>query len=437
MTLSKRVKIIVTVLCVLLVMSVVALAVPLGIFVDREYKSSAKVNSVYEKSYYDLTDSLYNVETKLSKVNVITTATLRQQLLNDVWKDCDVAVNNVSFLSNETEGVENVTKFINQTGDYCYYLSKKLKTEDLSIEENTNVLKIYGIVKNLNQELAQIGDGMIQDGKITADTLSDMSAVMDKVKSFSSIDYPELIYDGPFSDGLDDRQAKFLADKNEISMEEAKGVIESKFSGATDVVSIGESTSSIESYVFTFKVDDVEHTVFISKKGGYVVEMNRYAEIDEPIYTERQCEDVAKAYLDNLGYGSMESVWTYNNNSTVYINFAFVKDGIIYYPDLIKVKVSAQTGEVIGVESMNYLYNHTERKVVQDNSGENKIVVSPNLDVKDTAYCVIPTDWNKEIYCKEIVGIYQGLTYYVYYDLASGEEVRALVVIDNDGNMLI
>ena len=52
-------------------------------------------------------------------------------------------------------------------------------------------------------------------------------------------------------------------------------------------------------------------------------------------------------------------------------------------------------------------------------------------------YCVIPTEWNEEVFCKEVKGTYENLTYYIYYDLSTGEEIRAMVVIDEDGNKLI
>jgi hypothetical protein len=81
----------------------------------------------------------------------------------------------------------------------------------------------------------------LTDGdKINADVLSDLSAVGGFIKNYSSIDYPELIYDGPFSDGLNDRDAKFLADKTEISEDTAKEKILAMFSDATEITKTGD-----------------------------------------------------------------------------------------------------------------------------------------------------------------------------------------------------
>ena len=53
--------------------------------------------------------------------------------------------------------------------------------------------------------------------------------------------------------------------------------------------------------------------------------------------------------LENVGYTGLEAVWVSINESIAYINFACVKDGIIYYPDLIKVKISLIDGSGIGL----------------------------------------------------------------------------------------
>ena len=434
---SKKVKRIITVMAIITVLIAVALAVPLGIYVNKHNDLNTTVDGVYMKSYHDTVTALGNVETKLSKLNVITTPSLKQELLLDIWKETDIAVNNLSFLGEDDENLEKVTKFVNQLGDYCYYLGKKLKTEPLSIEENATVLNLYQIVKDLNLELTAIGEGMVDGEKISASTLTNMSAISTAVKNYSSIDYPELIYDGPFSDGLDDRQAKFLMDKGEINEEQAVNKITEIFGEVSNVEKIGEG-HNIDSYIFNFNKSDKEYTVFISKLGGYVLSLNSYEEITEPKYTESQCTDKARSFLASLGYEGMESVWVYNNDSTVYINFAYKdENNVVYYPDLIKVKVSSQSGEVIGMEAENYIYNHAKRNIVFDNSGESSIKTPDYVTVESTRLCLIPTDWNKEIYCKEIKATYEGFTYYLYFDLKTAEEIRALVVIDNNGNLLI
>lgn len=435
---TKKVKVIIIALAVLLVASIIALAVPLGIYVDKAKDNRTRINGIYEKSYYSCMDSLENISTKLSKVNVVSGTTIKREILNDVWKNSDIAVDNFAQLGKDSNETEKVVKFLNQLGDYCYYLSGKVSSDkDLSIDEKENIKRFYALVNELKIEFAKIGESLETDKAINADTLSDLTAFTKTIKNYSSIDYPELIYDGPFSDGLNDRTTKFLEGKSEISEKDAENRIKSYFSDAKNIELVGEGKASLESYVISFETNKRTATAFITKKGGYLVNYNNYMEIDEPVKTEAECIEKAKEFLIKTGYTDMECVWTYNNNSTVYLNFAYKKGNVIFYPDLIKVKVSAQNGEIIGFEAQNYIYNHGERDIEFDNSAEGAIKVSSLLEVEKTAYCVIPTDWNEEVYCKEVKGTYENLTYYLYYDLSTGEEIRALVVIDEDGDKLI
>lgn len=435
---TRKVKIIIIVLSVMLIAVAVALAVPLGIYVGRAEAGQTKINGVYEKSYYEVLDSLNNAETKLSKVNVVSGAKVKRELLADVWKECDVAVTNFSQLGMDGEEMETITKFLNQVGDYAYYLMGKTGAgEELSVDEKNNVKRFYELIGQLRSDLSAVGDAMVTGDRISADTLSDMTAVKDAIKNYSSIDYPELIYDGPFSDGLNDREAKFLEGKTEITEEGAVEKIKQIFPDATEIKTDGESKATIEAYVISFKNDGTAYNAFVTKKGGYIAALNGYGTTDNPQKTEEECVDEAKNFLSSIGYTDMSEVWVYNNNSTVYINFAYTDNGIVFYPDLIKVKVSSETGKVLGVEATNYIYNHGTRDVDYDNAAEGAISISGELTVTGTRYCVIPTDWNEEVYCKEVTGTSEGLTYYLYFDLSTGEEIRAMVVIDEDGNKLI
>lgn len=435
---TKTAKIIILVLSVLLAATAVTMGVLLGTYVNRANGARDRIDGLYQKSYYETMDSLKNAETKLSKVNVLGGGTVKRELLTDVWKACGIAVTNLGQLGMDGEETETVTKFLNQVGDYAYYLAGKLAAgETLSIEEKENVKTFKALLTKLRTDFAGIEENMADGDRISAATLSDLSAVRDAIKSYSSIDYPELIYDGPFSDGLNDRESKFLKGKEEITEEKARERVKEIFPEAANVEKEGEGTGSIPSYVVGFELGSVRYSAFVTKQGGYVASLNGFGETDDPQVTEEECVRIGKAFLERIGYADMESVWVYDNDSTVYVNFAYTKNDVTYYPDLVKVKVSANDGTILGVEATNYIYNHGERNVRYDNTAERAIAPSEELTITGTRYCVIPTEWNTEVYCKEIAGEYEGNKYYLYYDLSTGEEIRAMVVVDESGSKLI
>ena len=55
--------------------------------------------------------------------------------------------------------------------------------------------------------------------------------------------------------------------------------------------------------------------------------------------------------------------------NVITVNYAYEQDGVIVYPDLIKVKMALDNGEVLGIETTGYLNSHTERELVKDATG--------------------------------------------------------------------
>ena len=48
-------------------------------------------------------------------------------------------------------------------------------------------------------------------------------------------------------------------------------------------------------------------------------------------------------------------------SNTIIINYAYNDNGITVYPDLIKVKLALDNGEILGLESSGYLNSHKIR----------------------------------------------------------------------------
>jgi germination protein YpeB len=188
--------------------------------------------------------------------------------------------------------------------------------------------------------------------------------------------------------------------------------------------------------MYSFQYNEKASTAHITKLGGYVVQFDSYCEVTDPILSEEECVEKAKEYMTQLGFQNMEPVWVSNNNSTVYINFAFSENEIVYYPDLIKIKVCSDTGDMVGVEALNFIYNHIERTLTIPTTLDH-ISIPASLNIESKRFCLIPTDWNTEILCYEVVAGKSDNTYYIYYNAETGDEERVLLVIDDDGQLLI
>ena len=120
------------------------------------------------------------------------------------------------------------------------------------------------------------------------------------------------------------------------------------------------------------------------------------------------------------------------------INYAYEQDGVIMYPDLIKVKVALDNGEILGIETTGYLNNHTERNLsnVKITKEEAKKTLNKQLNIESEGLAYIPTEWRTEILCYEFKGKVNDTEFLVYINAENGREEDILVIKDTTNGIL-
>ena len=136
----------------------------------------------------------------------------------------------------------------------------------------------------------------------------------------------------------------------------------------------------------------------------------------------------------------MSAVWINLSNNVYTINFAVEQNQVIVYPDLIKVRVCAQTGTVIGLEAKSYYTNHVEREINKPTISKQTALekVSGNIEVKTSRLALVPIGVSSEKLCYEFSGEFDGATYFVYIDALTGKQVEMFKVIEStEGKLLM
>ena len=106
----------------------------------------------------------------------------------------------------------------------------------------------------------------------------------------------------------------------------------------------------------------------------------------------------------------MISTYTVKYGNAVLINYAYQQDDVVMYPDLIKVKVALDNGEIVGFDATQFLTNNYERPIekplLTPEQAQEKI--SPQAELKGSPrLCYIPTQSLREIYCYEFQATYK------------------------------
>jgi germination protein YpeB len=255
-----------------------------------------------------------------------------------------------------------------------------------------------------------------------------------------SVQYPELIYDGPFSDGLDRKEIKGLIG-GQIDEKEAEKIFTEIFANYNleNIVVDGSSNANIECFNIQGEKDGDILYAEISKTGGKLVMFSFAGSCNAVNKTEEQAQDLAEQFVASLGIENMKPVWINLANNVYTINFAYEQNGVVVYSDLVKVRVCAETGMIIGLEGTSYYTNHTQRVISQPaiSKAQAQAKVSSSLLVEGGRLVVVPIGEKSEKLCYEFVGEYDGAIYYAYIDATNGRQVEMFkVVTSTEGKLL-
>jgi germination protein YpeB len=414
---------------------VAGLAVTLAFAADMKEKYNTHLDNLYKKSFIEAMDSIDDIEIKLSKVSISEGSQTQKTLLSEIWMNAEIAKNNLAQLSGKDSNMEKIIQFLNQMGDYCHCLSKKLPDDPLTDEEKDKLESLYKVVQSLKASFKEVDEGLRGDATFVGRLDEGIQMLGDCYEHFnndSNIDYPEMIYDGPFSDATAIREAKYLNSLPKVTQEAAEARAREIFKDAKEIAFVEKTMGSIPSFVFSVATEEGEGLAQISEQGGKLVLYTSShdkggAEIDIEEATEK-----AEEVLVTMGYENLKLVWVTPGEGAVYLNYIFFHDDILYYPDFVKLKVG-DDGCVLAFDATGYAYNHIDRSLDPPSATPEQAAekVSKKLTIVETRTVVIPTKWNTEIFAYEFFCEREDEEFYVYIDANTLEEVEIMKVVNN------
>ena len=435
---------------------IIALIIAVGILGYFLYKKNNEVErtskNLYNSNFYELVNYVQNVETYLAKSTISTSSTHSAETLTYLWREANLAQTYLASLPIESQELEKTEKFLNQVSDYSYTLSRKnIKGKDLSEEELKNLEELHNYSIELKNVLNQLATDLEQ-GSITWKDLKSngkeefAQAVSSNLDVFSSLEedfheYSGLIYDGAFSEHLTSTEPKGLTG-NDISEEDAKNKINEIY-GSENIKEISNlginENSELPSYNFSLKNQKDENiTIAITKKGGHIVYINCNRDVGEEKINYDDANKKGLEFLNKLGINNMKETYYLNENGIITINYAYVQENVVMYPDLIKVKIALDNGEILGIETKGYLNNHTERKISKNiiSIDDAKKKLNKNLSIQSEGLAIIPTEYKTEILCYEFKGKIKDNEFLIYINAETGEEEDILIVYNTPNGVL-
>lgn len=426
--------------------AIIVLIVRNIILMNENKDSLRSINKGYIRAMEELAFSCDNLSSTLEKELYAGSAQMRQNLAEKLYLEAASAKSALAQLPMEELPLENTYKFLSQVGNYSLAMSKKLGNgETLTDSDYKNLTKLYEFSKNLSEDMWTL-EGSVSSGEISLTKGTDQVAeekaptVTDGFADFENgfDNYPKLIYDGPFSDNIMEKDPEMTKTAKAVTKKAAltKASMYMNIS-ANDLSEVSKVEGNMPGW--RFSTEDQSASCEVTKNGGYISYFLKNKAVNTSAINNDQALDFAKKFLDELGIISMKTTYYEIVENVMTVNFAYNDVERCVYTDLVKVSVSMENGEILGYDARGFLTNHKTRTYPKKlySAVKAEEAVSPKLTVESKQLAVIPKDNLEEVLCYEFKCKAQtGRNVLVYVNALNGKEEDILILVENENGTL-
>ena len=423
----------------------------LGYIIKIRNDNKQALENTYNHAFFELASYIDNINNLLSKAQISKDPSHGAKTMSEIWRQSNLAKTNLSELPIEQDVIAQTSKFLSQTSDFSYSLTMQTIDKTPISNEQLNSIKSLSdyadkLQNSINSLSNELNSGKLYWNEIAKKGTATFKQVSQEGgdNSFSEIaknfqDYPGLIYDGPFSEHITDIKPIGITgeeiDSNK-AIEIAKKFIEKNVKESTVYES---AEANIPSFDVTLTLDNNDIiSISVSKTGGHVLYMLYNKQTEGSNLNIEQAKQKASEFLKKKGYENMYSTYYMNENNIATINFAYHQGDVTIYPDLIKVQVAMDSGDIVGFEAQGYHFSHTQRTIPTPKVSQEEARKSLNerLNIKNSGMAVIPTDVKTEVLVYEFKGQVDGKEFIVYINAETGNEEDILIVLNTPNGVL-
>ena len=412
---------------------------------SKNYKFALENN--YKHSLQDFNDYLDNIYNDLDKSLYISSSYQLSNISAKLLSNSRAATMCLSTLPASELHLDNTFKFLSQVGDYASALNKKYHTNNkISTDDYQSLENLRSYAKKINNYVSELEYNVLKNN-IDLDSPQMISAAKNKnsenslnfnnlEKNFDS--YPKMIYDGPFSDHIFTKIPEITKNLKEVSEDKAKKIAALALGMDQNLLTHNKNEGS-NLPIYCFSGNNI--SIGITKKGGLISYiLNSRAVKTQNINPGEAIENAKKYIANTLKIPNIEQSYYEVNDNCCTINFASLQNATIIYPDLIKISVALDNGEIISVDTKGYINNHKERNIAKPSKSieDAKNKISSYLTViKEPRKAIIPTDGQNEVLTYEFIcRSKNNETVLVYINCDTLEEEQILILVESEEGII-
>lgn len=414
----------------------------------REF--AIRLENNYQRAFHELVWHIQTVENELAKLSVASTAEQELEKLATVWRQLYAAQEKVGQLPLGLVPLENAEAYLATAGDQIFALVRR--GTGLTASDRAQIDKMRQGAAQLASELAELQQTVLTRNLRWTDVESALvrarneNEVRDNsvINSFALVnkqvqEYPEVQFDQRI--GVAPPTPRLEGDK--VSQEEAAATalwfLDPGNEAAYRIVAAELTGGTIPTYSFVItSTQDASRriSVAVTETKGRVLWMldSRQPPQSGGLPAEALREQ-ATNFLRRRGYNNMRLVGQHEYQGSMLFAFVYEQNGVLIYPDLLRVRVASDDGRVIGFEGNGYTTWHKERELPMPKIGVQYALeqLASGLELIGSAQlAVIFNARSEETLVYEFPVRRNNDLFLVYVDTQSGEEVQIVRLESTD-----
>ena len=428
-----------------------ALLIGVAVFGFKYYKRAksfeSEISYTYSRSLEEVNSSLNKINVALQKLPFISSASQITQLATDIYTEAKIAKQAFSQLPTGQSGYENINKFLSQVGNYTVFLAEKvIDGGEINDSEKENIGVLSTLAENITDSFSVMQMNINNNGywaqalEDSIENIANDDIFLNSLNMLeeSIIDYPTLLYDGPYSDHISSGTS-YLVETSEVITEETALNI------AANALRVDKEEIAVDNYdhgkIPAINLVYGEGTASVSINGGYLISFRKYNVGENSNLTYRQAQIKAEKFVAEILSRTFSVNYYFADNGTCVFNFARTDDGVIFYPDLIKVGVDMSNGDIVFFDARAYIMNYKDRELKlppQSRLSEAKALLNSSLSIVSTALALIPTDGEYEMLCYEFLcRSDEDKEFLIYINTETLREEQIFTVFKTNGGTLV
>jgi spore germination protein len=395
----------------------------------------------YQRAFHDLS---YQVDLLHDKIGATLAMNSRSSLsptLAEVWQVAANAQTDVGQLPLTLLPFNKTEEFLANIAQFSYRTAiRDLENEPLSDKEYETLQVLYENSKDIQNELRSVQNKVLENNLRWMDVelaLASQETPMDNtiIDGFETVEksageFAEVDFGPGVNVGDDDDEFRYV-EGEELSEEEAVNRAKEflNIEGSPDI-KITESGKGADNGFYSVTIqpkdEQAEINMDITKKGGYPIWLIQNKQITEKNISLNEASEIATKYLKDHEFDDVEMFESAQYDHVGVFTFVASKDDVRIYPDAIRVKVSLDEGDIIGLSARDYLASHHTRDIPKPSINLEEALKEVNSKVKvmENRLAVIENDLGEEVLTYEILGTINNDTYRIFINAEDGREEK-------------